>query len=104
MIRLNSKAKWQTVNHPQGGVWYKWSNLIVHVTKEDGLWHISISHPYRYLTWYEIYTAWYDLVPDAASINGAIILPRKSEYVNIHSTCFHVHQLKDAEIPEAISQ
>lgn len=101
MIKL-TKANWKKFNHPMGGDWYAWGDCIVHVAKENGLWHISISVPYRYPNWDEIYTAWYDLVPDAQNINGAIILPRKSEYVNIHPNCFHVHQLEDAEIPAEI--
>lgn len=63
---------------------------------------MSISHPYRYPTWDEIYTAWYDLVPVAGQITGAILLPKSSEYVNIHPHCFHIHQLLDAEIPAGI--
>ena len=101
MIRLR-KANWQKLNHPMGGDWFRWGDTTVLVAKENGLWHISISAPTRYPTWDEIFTAWYDLVPDAADINGAIILPRKSEYINIHTNCFHVHQLEDAEIPAGI--
>lgn len=32
----------------------------------------------------------------------ANFLPRKSEYVNIHPNCFHVHQVRDAELPEGL--
>lgn len=99
MIRLK-KAKWVKFVHPLGGDWYRWGDTAVCVAKESGYWHISISCPYRYPTWDEIFTAWYDLVPDAADINGAIILPRKSEYINLHPNCFHVHQLRDTEIVE----
>jgi len=102
MIKLKPKANWKKFNHPMGGDWYAWGDCSVHIAKEQGLWHISISVPYRYPTWDEIYTAWYDLVPDAADIQGAIILPRKSEYVNIHPNCFHVHQLEDAEVPGGV--
>lgn len=98
MITLKPQAKWSQFTHPMGGDWYRWGDCSVLVAKENGLWHISISVPYRYPTWDEIYQAWYDLVPEAANIQGAIFLPRKSEYVNIHPNCFHVHQLTDAEI------
>jgi hypothetical protein len=104
MIRLNPKANWRKINHPAGGDWYVWGEVGVHVSKDEGLWHLSISHHRRYPTWDEIYTAWYDLVPGAGTeFHGAIILPRKSEYVNIHPNCFHVHQLKDAEMPSLIA-
>jgi hypothetical protein len=32
----------------------------------------------------------------------AIFLPKKSEYVNIHPNCFHVHEVSDAEMPKGI--
>ena len=101
MIRLSLKANWRPFVHPMGGNWYRWGDVSALVAMENGLWHMSISLPYRYPTWDEIYTAWYDLVPGAQDIQGAIILPRKSEYVNIHPNCFHVHQLTDGEIGNA---
>ena len=103
MIKLGAKVKWKKANHAFGGDWYSWGDTLVHVAKEDGLWHMSISCPSRYPIWDEIYTAWYDLVPGAGKdFNGAIILPRKTEYVNVHPNCFHVHQLRDAEMPSGI--
>jgi hypothetical protein len=102
LIKLQPKASWAKFNHPMGGDWYRWGNVTAHVAQEGGLWHISVSVPYRYPTWAEIYTAWYDLVPGAGEITGAILLPRKSEYVNIHPNCFHVHQLADSEVPSGI--
>lgn len=93
MIHLEPKANWVKFNHPLGGDWYKWGDIAVCVAKEDGLWHVSISHPRRYPTWDEIFLAWYDLVPDAQHRTGAIILPKKAEYVNIHPNCFHVHEM-----------
>lgn len=104
MITLKPKANWKQFNHPLGGLWYHWGDLAAHVSQDgpEKLWHLSVSQPYRYPTWDEIYTAWYDLVPDAEHIEGAIILPRKSEYVNIHKNCFHVHQLRDSEVPAGL--
>lgn len=104
MINLNPKAKWIQFNHPLGGDWYRWGDTSVHVERhEDGMWHMSISCPNRYPTWTEIHSAWYDLVPGAGKdFEGGIILPRKSEYVNIHPNCFHVHQLLGAEVPAGI--
>ena len=102
MIKLDPKANWHKVNHPHGGDWYRWGDTTAHIALEQGMWHLSISTPHRYPTWGEIYTAWYDLCPDAAQINAAIILPRKSEYVNLHPNCFHVHQLRDAEMPAEV--
>jgi|SRR5215472_7618246 len=100
MIELKPKAAWKKINHPLGGDWYRWGEVQVHIAKENGYWHLSISHSRRHPTWDEIYTAWYDLVPGAGrEFNGAIILPRKAEYVNLHPNCFHIHQLSDEEMP-----
>ena len=86
------------------GEWYRWGDLKVCVAdpEVEGGAHISVSHPYRYPTWEEIKAAWYDLVPNASEITGAIILPRKPEYVNIHTNCFHVYQLNQSEMPESV--
>jgi hypothetical protein len=102
MIRLKPKANWKKINHPLGGDWWSWGDLSVHVTRDgpDRLWHLSISNPSRYPTWDEIYTARYDLIP--GDVTCAIFLPRKSEYVNIHPNCFHVHQLADSEVAAGI--
>jgi len=102
MIRLNPKAKWRKVGDFFGGDCYAWGDVRAIMRKENGFWHLSISLPYRYPSWDEIYTAWYDLCPDAQEITGAILLPRKSEYVNVHPNCFHVHQLEEKEIPPGV--
>ena len=61
--------------------------------KEKG-WRMSISCSDRELSWKEIRDAWYDLVPDADSKTGAMFFPPKSEYVNLHICCFHIHEIK----------
>lgn len=62
-------------------------------------WHLSISHqvfdgdrgkPGRYPTWDEIKDARYRFTPP--EIEMCMILPRPSDFVNIHETCFHLHQ------------
>lgn len=58
-------------------------------------WHISIAHKQRYPTWDEIKAARYELVPH--DVTMAMILPPPSEYVNLHSNCFHLHEI-DGEI------
>lgn len=57
-------------------------------------WHLSISRPDRYPSWDEVAGAWYALVPDADNRTGAMILPPRAEYVNIHNCCFQVHELE----------
>ena len=62
-------------------------------------WHLSISHqvfqdgrskPGRYPTWDEIKDARYRFTP--SDIEMCMILPRPSDFVNVHETCFHLHQ------------
>jgi len=57
---------------------------------EDG-YHMSISHPSRYPTWDEIRDARYALLPD--DVTMAMLLPPKSEYVNVHERCFHLWEV-----------
>ena len=105
MIQLHPKANWKEFQAPggniatPGGRWYCWGHLAVCVgdPKVEGCHHISISHPFRYPTWDEIHAARYYFLPE--DIDCAIFLPKKSEYVNLHPNCFHVWEVKDAEIP-----
>ena len=70
----------------------------------DFKWHLSISHrssklltpeghplPGRIPTWDEIKTARYKFVPD--QVYMAMILPPMSEYVNVHPTTMHLHEI-----------
>ena len=59
----------------------------------DNGWHLTISTDERYPTWDEVAKAWYDLVPEAATRTGAMILPPKADYINIHNFCLQVHEL-----------
>ena len=104
MIKLKPKANWReiAIDAVPGSRWYTWGDLRVCVGDPhiEGCWHISISHPYRYPTWDEIYTARYTFCPH--DITMAIFLPKTSEYVNIHPNCFHVYQVFDEEMPKGV--
>lgn len=64
------------------------------------LWHLSISHrtndrppqPGRYPSWDEIRDARERFVPDEVTV--ALFLPPRSEYVNVHSTTFHLWEVQ----------
>jgi hypothetical protein len=65
----------------------------------DLLWHLSISHrlcapphpPGRYPDWDEIAEARYRFCPD--NLVMAMLLPPRSEYVNVHATTFHLWEV-----------
>jgi hypothetical protein len=63
-------------------------------------WHMSISStwvechratPDRYPTWDEVAEARERYLPD--ELTFAMILPPRSEYVNLHATTFHLHEV-----------
>lgn len=105
-------------NHPQmdaaiaagnmeaGTKTYKMGKVKIFVSPPDARfaqssWHMSISHPDRYPTWDEVASAWYQLVPDADNRVGAMMLPKKADYISIHNYCFQVHeQVESAAAPE----
>lgn len=83
-------------------------HLSVIVCKERGSdqvlrWHLSISHrtngpdpqPGRYPAWDEIADARYELLPD--DVTMAMLLPPPDQYVNLHETTFHLHEIDDQE-------
>lgn len=63
----------------------------------DG-WHLSVSftdhrgHQSRYPSWDELADARYRLVP--GDVTMAMLLPPPAEYVAVHDTTFHLHQLE----------
>lgn len=70
------------------------SDCAVLVAKEPAGWHLSISHPERYPTWDEIKEARYRFTP--SNVTMAMILPPPEQYVNVHSNCFHLHEIERA--------
>jgi hypothetical protein len=70
---------------------YRAGDVQVLVSVDLGKWHLSISTPRRYPTWDEIADARYALVPD--DVTMAMLLPPRAEYVNLHATTFHLHEL-----------
>lgn len=72
-------------------------SIILSRTDDYG-WHMSIAHPKRYPTWDEIAKARYELIPDDCTM--ALMLPPRSQYVNIHNWCMQVHQVFDKAAPQ----
>jgi hypothetical protein len=70
--------------------------MVGHELTPRPLWHLSISHPHRYPTWDEISEARYLLTPDGVTM--AMLLPPRSEYVNVHDTVFHLWQVDDPRV------
>ena len=66
-------------------------------TLSDGVLylHLSISHPTRYPTWEELLEA-KDMFSGAED-EMVQVLPRKSEYVNVHPNCFHLYMRLDGK-------
>jgi hypothetical protein len=68
------------------------------VTRNLGKWHMSISfHDHRgkltrYPRWDEIADARYALCPD--EITMAMLLPPSTNYVAVHDTTFHLHEVE----------
>jgi hypothetical protein len=68
-------------------------------------WHMSLAHnrsmvgpgggaiPGRIPTWDEIKEARYAFCPDDSYM--AMILPPKKEYVNVHPTTMHLHEMEE---------
>lgn len=65
-------------------------SIFVGRSEVDG-WHMSIAHPERYPTWDEVAKARYELIPDGATM--AMLLPPRSEYINIHNFCFQLWEI-----------
>jgi hypothetical protein len=80
---------------------YRLGDCTVIVTREGGIFHLSIAQARRPPTWDEVAEAWYRCVPGAAHRHGGLVLPPLEEYVNLHEFCFQVTELltAPAEVP-----
>lgn len=65
--------------------------LRLFVSVDNGLLHMSISHPKRYPSWDEILRTRYKFFPE--NVELVMYLPKKGEYVNVHENCFHLWQV-----------
>lgn len=70
------------------GTVYRAGRLTAIVSRDGGLWHLSVSHPARYPSWDELASARDALTPPHITL--AMIFPTADKYVNIHETCLHL--------------
>jgi hypothetical protein len=61
------------------------------VSQQKAGWHLSISRTDKLPTWEEVRDARYALVPDSATM--ALLLPPRSEYVNVHEYCLQLYEI-----------
>jgi hypothetical protein len=68
------------------------SGCIGFVSKDGGLWHLSISHKDRLPTYEELKEARYKYCPDVKHM--AMIFPPLDEFVNVCETCLHLWEIE----------
>lgn len=62
------------------------------VSRDAGMWHLSISHKDRLPTYDELKDARYRFCPDVKYM--AMIFPPKKEFVNVYETCLHLWEIE----------
>lgn len=70
---------------------YRMGGCRVFVSQQRAGWHLSISRENRLPSWEEVRDARYELVPDEATM--ALLLPPRSEYVNVHEFCLQLYEI-----------
>lgn len=71
----------------------KFRGCNVIVSKDAGLWHMSISRTDRLPTYDELKDARYHFLSDVKYI--VQIFPPKSDFVNVHQFCLHLWEPKE---------
>ncbi len=94
---LRMKENNEIMGLQPGTKMFSWGECKVLISPPFGMngYHMSISHKTRYPTWDEVRDSWYALIPNSNNRIGAMILPNKKDYINIHPHCFQVHELKE---------
>ena len=90
-------ARSKTIDNAYRNIHSKITVMVSAARENDGRrWvHVSISHPDRLPTWYEMrdVKTWI-IGADALAIQ---VLPRAAEYVNTHPNCLHLWQCLDGD-------
>lgn len=84
----------RAARHPGGTIW-RAGRITAVVSRDDGHWHVSVSHPSRYPTWDELASAKEKFCPD--DVEMVMYFPRRAEYVNHHQTTLHLWQAPDGD-------
>lgn len=93
---MAGKIHYTEIASPLKGVKaYKFGRCKVLVDQRSGGWHLSISHHRELPRWEEVREARYTFIP--SDVTMAMILPPKTEYVNIHEYCFHLFQIESED-------
>lgn len=72
---------------------FRLGKCTVIVSKDAGLWHLSISRKDKLPSYDELKTARYQFMPDIKYV--VQIFPPKQDFVNEHPFCLHLWQPKD---------
>ena len=75
------------------GIPFKFMGCVVIITKDAGLWHMSISRKDRLPNYDELKTARYQFFEDVPYM--VQIFPPKEHFVNIHQFTLHLWEPKD---------
>lgn len=67
------------------------------VSKDGGLWHLSMSYPGKIPSYEQLKSARYKYLPD--DILVAQLFPPSKDFVNLHPYVLHLWQLKPEEVP-----
>lgn len=74
------------------------------VSRDEGLWHVTVSHPNRYPSWDEMASARERLTPDHVTMEMVLPpsppSPPSAQYVNLPSTCLHLWEVPTEPDPQ----
>lgn len=69
---------------------FRFKGMLVMVTMDGGKWHASVSAKFP-LGYQQIKDIRYTFLPDDMEV--AQIFPKREDFVNIHSNCYHLFQI-----------
>jgi hypothetical protein len=72
---------------------FKFRGCQVCISKDAGLWHISISRKDRLPSYEELKDVRYQYLPDVPYM--VQIFPSQEDFVNLHNYCLHLWEPKD---------
>jgi hypothetical protein len=77
---------------------YVSSGCRIIVSQQKAGWHLSITHPRHLPSWEDVRDARYAFIPD--DVTMALLLPPRSEYVNVHEFCLQMYEIPSEYIED----
>jgi hypothetical protein len=97
LVEVEIPAQVRVMLEP-GSKAYRMGGCHIICSQQKAGWHLTISRLDKLPSWEEVRDVRYQLIPDEATM--AMLLPPRTEYVNVHPFCLQLYEIPGEYITE----